>query len=198
MKARCGQALGRIARNRRGASVVEFALIALPAIGVMCGLFDLGYRQYVATQLQDALDRAARRVTIGTGTTAAQLTAMVGESVKAIARNADVVVVPTSYGNFQQVAKPEPITTDKPPLGAYNAGDCFLDINGNGVWDADSARAGTGGSDDVVLYTATVTYPEIVPMSRLMGGNAVTKLTATTMLKNQPYASQPEPVTLCR
>lgn len=191
-------ALRRIGGDRRGATVVEFALIALPAIAIMGGLFDLGYRQYVATQVQDALDRAARRVTIGTGTTAAQLTAMIGDSVKAISRDADVVVVPTSYGKFQQVAKPEPITTDTPPLGQYNAGDCFLDINGNGVWDADGARAGTGGSDDVVLYTATVTYPEIVPMSRLIGWSAMTRLTATTMLKNQPYASQAEPVTRCR
>ncbi len=190
-------ALRRIGGDRRGATVVEFALIALPAIAIMGGLFDLGYRQYVATQVQDALDRAARRVTIGTGTTAAQLTAMVGDSVKAISRDAVVVVVPTSYGKFQQVAKPEPITTDTPPLGQYNAGDCFRDINGNGVWDADGARAGTGGSDDVVLYTATVTYPEIIPMSRLMGWSPVTTLTATTMLKNQPYASQAEPVIQC-
>ena len=50
----------------------------------------------------------------------------------------------------------------------------------------------------MVLYTATVTYPEIVPMSRLIGGSAVTKLTATTMLKNQPYASQTEPVIVCQ
>ncbi|WP_294247069.1 TadE/TadG family type IV pilus assembly protein [uncultured Sphingomonas sp.] len=198
MRAGCGGVLRRIGRDRGGASIVEFALISLPAIVIMCGLFDLGYRQYVATQVQDALDRAARRVTIGTGTTSAQLTAMVSDSVKAISRDANVVVVPTSYGKFQQVAKPEPITTDTPPLGQYNAGDCFLDINGNGVWDVDGARAGTGGSDDVVLYTATVTYPEIVPMSRLVGWSALTRLTATTMLKNQPYASQAEPVTLCR
>jgi Flp pilus assembly protein TadG len=198
MKARWIEKLCRIGGDRRGASAVEFALLSLPTISIMCGLFDLGYRQYVATQLQDALDRAARRVTIGTGTTAAQLTAMVTDSVKAISRDADVVIVPTSYGKFQQVSKPEPITTDTQPVGKYNVGDCFLDINGNGVWDADSARAGTGGSDDVVLYTATVTYPEIVPMSRLIGGSAVTKLTATTMLKNQPYASQTEPVIVCQ
>jgi len=189
--------LSRIGGDRRGATVVEFALISLPAIAMMCGLFDLGYRQYVATQVQDSLDRAARRVTVGTGTTAVQLTALVQDSVSAISRDARVVVAPTSYGKFQQIAKAEPIVTDKPPLGTYNAGDCFIDINGNGIWDADAARAGTGGSDDVVLYTATVTYPEIMPMRKLMGWSPLTTLTATTMLKNQPYASQAEPATLC-
>ncbi len=189
--------LSRIGGDRRGATVVEFALISLPAIAMMCGLFDLGYRQYVATQVQDSLDRAARRVTVGTGTTAVQLTALVQDSVSAISRDARVVVAPTSYGKFQQIAKAEPIVTDKPPLGTYNAGDCFIDINGNGIWDADAARVGTGGSDDVVLYTATVTYPEIMPMRKLMGWSPLTTLTATTMLKNQPYASQVEPATLC-
>lgn len=197
MRGRRMRILSRIGGDRRGATVVEFALISLPAIAMMCGLFDLGYRQYVATQVQDSLDRAARRVTVGTGTTAVQLTALVQDSVSAISRDARVVVAPTSYGKFQQIAKAEPIVTDKPPLGTYNAGDCFIDINGNGIWDADAARAGTGGSDDVVLYTATVTYPEIMPMRKLMGWSPLTTLTATTMLKNQPYASQAEPATLC-
>lgn len=200
-----GSAMARLARtirdavgNRRGATVVEFALVSLPAIAIMGGLFDLGYRQYLTTQVQDALDRAARRVTVGAGTTADQLTAIVTDSLRTIARDADVDVRPTSYGKFQQVGKPEPITTDTAPMGRYNSGDCFLDINGNGVWDADAARTGTGGSDDVVLYTATVTYPEIVPMAALLGWKGTRTLTATTMLKNQPFASQPEPVTLCR
>lgn len=197
MRGRRMTILSRIGGDRRGATVVEFALISLPAIAMMCGLFDLGYRQYVATQVQDSLDRAARRVTVGTGTTAVQLTALVQDSVSAISRDARVVVAPTSYGKFQQIARAEPIVTDKPPLGIYNPGDCFIDINGNGIWDADAARAGTGGSDDVVLYTATVTYPEIMPMRKLMGWSVMTTLTATTMLKNQPYASQAEPATLC-
>lgn len=187
----------RFLKEQRGATMVEFAIVSLPAIAIMCGLFDLGFRQYVATQVQDALDRAARRVTVGTSTTSAQLTAMVKDSVSVVLKNATVTVVPTSYSKFQQVSKAEPITTDTAPLGSYNAGDCFTDINGNGAWDADAAKGGTGGSDDVVLYTATVTYPEIMPMRKLMGWSAMTMLTATTMLKNQPYASQAEPVTVC-
>jgi len=107
------------------------------------------------------------------------------------------VVSPSSYDKFQSVGKPEPITTDTAPLGVYNAGDCFVDVNGNGSWDSDAGKSGTGGSDDVVLYTATVTYREIFPVSGFLGWGSTRTLTATTMLRNQPYASQREPATIC-
>jgi Flp pilus assembly protein TadG len=188
----------RLWGDRRGASILEFAIVCMPLMVMMFGLFALGYRQYVAVQLQDALDQAARMVTIGTSTTAAELTAIVKTKIDPVAANATVAVVPTSYNKFDRVAKAEPITTDTAPLGIYNAGDCFSDINGNGRWDADAGKAGTGGSDDVVLYTATASYPELVPMKGLLGWDPNEIVTATTMLKNQPYASQPEPATVCR
>ncbi|MEG8038804.1 pilus assembly protein [Sphingomonas sp. LR60] len=189
--------VARLAEHDRGAAAVEFALVALPAIIIMCGLFDLGFRQYVATQVQDSLDRAARKVTIGTSTTSDQLTAMVKDRVTSVIKGASVDVAPASYTKYQQIAKAEPITTDTPPLGVYNQGDCFSDINRNGVWDADAGKAGTGGSDDVVVYVATVTYPELLPMRKLVGGNGISTIKASTMVKNQPYAAQPEAMTIC-
>jgi Flp pilus assembly protein TadG len=192
------QVLKRLGADQRGATIVEFALVCIPFVTMLCALFELGFQQYVAVQLQDALDQAARKVTVGTGTTSAQLTALVKARVQTIAPTATVVVSPTSYAKFQNVAKAEPITTDTAPLGTYNAGDCFTDVNGNGSWDSDAGKAGTGGSDDVVLYTATVSYREIVPVSGLLGWGSTRTMTATTMLRNQPYASQAEPATVCK
>jgi Flp pilus assembly protein TadG len=189
--------LRRLLGEARGATIVEFAIITIPLTMMMCGLFDLGYRQYVAVQLQDALDQAARQVTVGTGTTTAKINQIVTAKIRPVANNATVTVAPVSYDSFAHVGKPEPITTDTAPLGKYNAGDCFLDINGNGVWDADAGETGTGGSDDIVVYTATVTYPAIMPMYGLLGWSKTETVSSTTMMKNQPYASQPEPATIC-
>lgn len=189
--------LRRLLGEARGATIVEFAIITIPLTVMMCGLFDLGYRQYVAVQLQDALDQAARQVTVGTGTTTAKINQIVTAKIRPVANNATVTVAPVSYDSFAHVGKPEPITTDTAPLGKYNAGDCFLDINGNGVWDADAGETGTGGSDDIVVYTATVTYPAIMPMYGLLGWSKTETVSSTTMMKNQPYASQPEPATIC-
>jgi Flp pilus assembly protein TadG len=186
-----------LARDRRGATLVEFAIITVPMLVMMMGMFDLAFREYISIQLAGALDQSARQVTVGTTTTTATIRAAVTAQIQTILPGASVSVVPSSYASFATVGKPEPITTDTAPTGSYNAGDCFLDLNGNGKWDADSGLGGTGGSDDIVYYTATVTFPEILPMRKLIGWSSTETVTGTTMMKNQPYASQPDPAVIC-
>ncbi len=184
-------------QDERGATLVEFAIVAMPLIIMMMAMLGLGFRQYISIQLAGAIDQSARQVTVGTTTTVATIKASVTSQIRAILPGATVNVVPSSYDAFSKVGKPEPITTDTAPIGVYNKGDCFEDENGNGVWDADSGLNGTGGSDDIVYYTATVTYPEIVPMRKLLGWSATETVTATAMMKNQPYASQADPAVIC-
>lgn len=181
----------------RGATLVEFAIVAMPLIVMMMAMFDLGFREYISIQLAGALDQSARQVTVGTATNAAAIKSSVTTQIKTILPGATVNVIPSSYDAFSKVGKPEPITTDTAPIGVYNKGDCFEDENGNGVWDSDSGLNGTGGSDDIVYYTAIVTYPEIVPMRRLLGWSATETVTGTAMMKNQPYASQADPAVIC-
>lgn len=185
-------------RDQRGATLVEFAIIAMPMFVMMIAMFDLGFREYISIQVQAALDQAARQVTVGTTTTVAAIKSSVTTQVQTILPGATVTVVPSSYNSFSSVGKPEPITTDTAPLGSYNAGDCFTDLNGNGTWDSDSGLGGTGGSDDVVYYTATVTYRQILPIKQMLGWSATETVTSTTLMKNQPYASQPDPATVCK
>jgi Flp pilus assembly protein TadG len=189
--------LRNICRNVRGATLVEFAIVAMPLTIMMMAMFDLGFREYISIQLAGALDQSARQVTVGTATNVATIKTSVTAQIRTILPGATVNVVPSSYDSFSKVGKPEPITTDTAPTGIYNKGDCFEDENGNGVWDADSGLSGTGGSDDIVYYTATVTYPEIVPMRRLLGWSATETVTGTAMMKNQPYASQADPAVIC-
>lgn len=189
--------LKHLRQDVRGATLVEFAIVAMPLIVMMMAMFDLGFREYISIQLAGALDQSARQVTVGTATTVATVKASVTAQIRTILPGATVTVVPSSYNAFSKVGKPEPITTDTAPTGVYNKGDCFEDVNGNGVWDADSGLSGTGGSDDIVYYTATVTYPEIVPMRRLLGWSATETVTGTAMMKNQPYASQADPAVIC-
>lgn len=197
MSARKLRGLKHLRQDVRGATLVEFAIVAMPLIVMMMAMFDLGFREYISIQLAGALDQSARQVTVGTATTAATVKASVTAQIRTILPGATVTVVPSSYNAFSKVGKPEPITTDTAPTGVYNKGDCFEDVNGNGVWDADSGLSGTGGSDDIVYYTATVTYPEIVPMRRLLGWSATETVTGTAMMKNQPYASQADPAVIC-
>lgn len=189
--------LKNFCQDARGATLVEFAIVAMPLIIMMMAMFDLGFREYISIQLAGALDQSARQVTVGTATTVSSIKTSVTAQIRTILPGATVDVVPSSYDAFSKVGKPEPITTDTAPIGSYNKGDCFEDENGNGVWDIDSGLSGTGGSDDIVYYTAIVTYPEIVPMRRLLGWSAIETVTGSLMMKNQPYASQADPAVVC-
>ncbi|WP_294392320.1 TadE/TadG family type IV pilus assembly protein [uncultured Sphingomonas sp.] len=186
----------RLLRDRRGATVVEFALIAAPLIMTIMALTDLAFRAFMGVQLQGAMDQAARQVTVG-GVTTQTVTTFVQGRMRTLLSSADVKVKPMSYDDFSTVGKPEPITTDTAPLGTYNKGDCFLDLNNNKQWDADGGAGGNGGGDDIIYYTATVSYPALMPLGRFLGFPDLTTITATMMMRNQPYEAQAQPVTVC-
>lgn len=186
----------RLVEDKRGVSAVEFALAGPPLILMLMALFELGMRAYIGVQLQGTLDQAARKVTISS-VTPATINIFVQQRISAVLRSASVAVATKSYDDFTQVGKPEPITTDTAPIGTYNKGDCFLDINGNGVWNSDAGSTGNGSGDDVVYYTATVTYPALMPLGKWLGWSTTQTITATTMMRNQPYAAQADPATIC-
>ncbi|MEH3106890.1 MAG: pilus assembly protein [Sphingomonas fennica] len=186
----------RLLRDTRGVSAVEFAIIAMPMLIAFLGVIDLGMRQYMSSLLQDSMDQAARQVTVG-GVTPAAITTFVNDRMRMVLPGSNTVVTPQSYSNFSKVGKPEPITTDTAPIGSYNTGDCFTDLNRNGRWDANGGAGGHGTGDDVVYYTAVARYPAIMPMRALLGWSDTTEVSATMMMRNQPYAAQAQPVTVC-
>ena len=55
------------------------------------------------------------------------------------------------------------------------------------------------GAGAVTLYTMTVTYPRLFPIWRFIGVPNSQSISASTLLKNQPYATQSttDPVTVC-
>jgi hypothetical protein len=69
-------------------------------------------------------------------------------------------------------------------------GECFTDENGNGSWDADPGVSGQGSASAVTLYTMTASYPRVFPVAGLLGWSSSTTISASTLLKNQPYATQ--------
>ena len=181
--------LRALRRDSNGATIVEFALI-LPVMCMMIlGTLDLGYRAYVASVVQGALHDAARMATVG-GVTTAQIQTFVQNRLQAFSRNATITTTTSSYSDYSGVKVAETITNDTSPFGTYNIGDCFEDANGNGTYDTDRGRSGTGGSEDVVYFQVTMTYPHIVPVGRLFGWSGNITTTQNTVLRNQPYAAR--------
>lgn len=183
--------------DTRGATVVEFALI-LP---VMCALlsagFELGYRAYLASIMQGALLESSRLATVGdkTGT---QIDQVIKDRVAMVSRNMIVKSIEKqSFYNFTNVGKPEKITFDKNKNGAFDpAEDCYEDANNNASYDV-TMNSGLGTADDIIRYTVTVEYPNIMPVSKLMGWGAKQEIVASTVLRNQPFTSRAMPTIRC-
>ena len=177
-------------RDDRGSAIVEFALVAPVLFTVIMAGMDLGYRGFINSTLQGAVQKAARDATLETG--ASQLTAIdtkVRNIVKPVVDNGTFTFNRRYHAGFTTAAQAESFT-DTNANGIRNAGECFQDENGNLNWDADAGRSGLGGSRDVVVYTASVSYPRLFPMFGLLGWPSTQVVTATTVLRNQPFGAQ--------
>lgn len=180
----------RLRNNENGATLMEFGLVAGPLMMILLGIMDLGYRGYLDTLAKSKLHEIAREATTG-GLSVAQVTTAVEDGLEPLLVNgATVDVEVVSYFDFTNVGKPEKITIDNNSDGLLDSGDCYLDGNGNDTFDVDYGRSGTGGPDDIVNYTITVTSPRLFPLAKLIGGDPEIIVTNSTALRNQPFGAQ--------
>jgi len=189
--------LSRLRKDRRGVYAVEFALL-LPVIFLtIFGLLEVGYQAYIGAVLQGAVNEAGRNSTLETGPLR---TGAIDDRVKAqvgnISPSATFESRRKSYTTFSDVGSPEPFE-DLNANGIRDPNECFQDINGNGGFDQDRGKQGQGGADDIVSYTMTVTYPRLMPIN-LFAWTATNSVSATTVLRNQPYNSQSIPAVVCK
>jgi Flp pilus assembly protein TadG len=188
-----------------GATAVEFAIISIPLFTMVFGGMEISYEQYVVSQLQGAMTEATRMATVettslgGTGTTAQKIQSVLQEKVRQVAPQATVTVQAKSYSNYSGIGKPEKIITDVKMNGKYDAldGDCFEDSNFNGSYDVDRGSSGTGSGNDVVVYQANLQMKRVFPVHYIAGLGEDFTVTRETIFRNQPYANQKTPPTLC-
>lgn len=189
----------RLRRDERGVSIIEFALFSVPLlISIMAGI-ELGYRVMVISNVEGAVKNAARLATTG-NYTPVQIDAAVDSSLSGL-NNLTITTTKKSYKKFSQVGKPEPITSDTAPVGVYNPGDCFEDINNNGSFDADGGvNDDIGGAQEIVQYTATAEYDTLFPfLVNMLGFDSKTRVSSSTIMQNEPWAAASSfvPATVC-
>ncbi|MFZ5746099.1 MAG: TadE/TadG family type IV pilus assembly protein [Pseudomonadota bacterium] len=191
----------QLAGNRRGATIVEFALV-MPVLGLLLlGTFDIAHSLYMRAVLEGIVQKAARDATLESGTESAQQAALdlkVETQVHELARNADVDTERTAYRDYRDVQAQEEPYTDNNHDGTCNHEEPYEDDNENGRWDT-GASVGQGSAKDATLYTVTVTYPRAFPLHRLIPAlDDTTTIRATTVLRNQPYHDRGDaPVLQC-
>jgi Flp pilus assembly protein TadG len=187
----------KLRRADDGAAITEFAMVAPVMMLMLLGFFDIGHSIYVRSVLQGAVQKAGRDSTIE-GSNSSVIDQVVEGQVKPVAGEyADFDSQRFSYTDYSQVGQPEDYV-DANANDQFDTGECFEDMNGNGTWDEDMGAAGQGGASDVVMYRMTVSYPRMFPMAGLLGWSEDINVSATTILRNQPYGEQVTPsVTEC-
>lgn len=184
----------RLARDQRGVTVVEFAIIAPVMLLLLLGAFDTAHSLYMRSVLQGVVQKVARDSALESGTEAEQqeiLDNKVRASVKAIANNAAITITRRYYRTFSQASAAQAEAwTDTNGNGTCDAGEPYQDANNNTYWDSDGGDSGQGGAKDKTVYTVAMSYPRYFPLYRIIGGSNTTKVTASTVLANQPYGDQ--------
>ncbi|MFM5908171.1 MAG: TadE/TadG family type IV pilus assembly protein [Novosphingobium sp.] len=179
----------RLFQDRRGATAVEFALITPALLTLLLGTFEYGLAQYMRAVLEGAMQQAGRNSSLQkSANSQTGIDTSVREQVQNVLPGATVTFDRKNYSTFSDVQTPEDFT-DTNANSRYDSGECFVDENDNRQWDSDVAKIGQGGANDVVLYTATITYSSALPVSAF-GFSPMRQLTASTTLRNQPYSSQ--------
>lgn len=188
-----------LAGDRGGVTAVEFAIISAPLTLMIMGGIDLAYQGYVTTAVQGTTYSAGRSASLENATASA-LENYVRTELGSIANGPNVVIEAASFENYSSVGKPERITTDVDSDGQYDKanGDCFIDDNASGGYDASSQGAqGLGSAEDVVRYRVRLTYPRLTPLAARIGMADPVLIERTTFIRNEPYAGTIPPKTLC-
>jgi Flp pilus assembly protein TadG len=184
----------RVLRERRGVTIVEFAIILPAMLTLICGTIELGHMILARQVLEGAVVDAARKATASLETSEADRTTIMRASIRQsmnsfpLATGRDVQITTVVYANFSS-AYPETFT-DKNGNATYDVGEPYVDRNANGHWDNAVAKTGTlGGPGDVVGYT--VTFPKrllFAFVGRFIGYSAgVIPVKATTVVRNEAF-----------
>jgi Flp pilus assembly protein TadG len=190
-----------LGRSEDGATLTEFGLIAPVLFLLLIGAFEVGHTLYMQSVLEGAVQKAARDGTLETaaGTSDAARDTIdnaVRSQILKLNNSANITITRRFYRSFTDASQAAAETFTDTASGPFADGICnnnepFDDKNNNGVRDVDGGDAvGAAGAKDDVVYTVTVSYPNIFPLQNLIGGSGTTTLSASTVLANQPYGDQ--------
>lgn len=182
----------RLLADRRGGAAVEFAMTMPILMMMILGGFDMVHSFYVQSVLEGEMAKAGRDGSLESSEDSSTQDAIdqrVRDLVQTISRDATVTFTRKSFSSYARVADPGEPFIDGNSNGICDAGEAYEDSNRNGTRDADGGTAGWGGAEDAVVYTATVTYPRIFPVGALMNAPNTITLSASTVLRIQPFTT---------
>lgn len=184
--------LASLMRATRGATAVEYAMLAPVLMLLLVGIIEYNAMMYAATVLEGATAIASRQGK--TGYVAAGMSqqdyiyGIIQDRVTGILTPSQLTITSKSYANLAVVGDPEPCISPPASPCTGTPGVNFVDVNHNGMWDADQGTTGLGASGDIVVYTVTYPWKIMTPiMLSFLGTNGTFTLTSSSIVRNEPY-----------
>ena len=178
----------RLRRCESGATAVEFALVLPLMILVIVGGLEMAIVLFIGSSIEAAVMEASRYGATGTEVGVSRgerVLEIVGGRTYGLLDMDQVDMDTLVYESFADIGQPEPFT-DQDGNHVYNSGEPFVDVNGNGQWDADMGAAGLGGPSDVVVYRLSYSWGLVTPMLRELLGESVTHVSSIAV-RNEPF-----------
>jgi Flp pilus assembly pilin Flp len=172
--------LFRFRRDGQGATAVEFGLVAVPFFAVIFAIIQTALVLYTEEVLQTAVDKASRKILVGTANSAntnrPAFKKLVCDQIPALIDcDADVWIDVRPIYVFSDPAKLTPPVKDG-----------HLDVAGAGF------AFDPGGPEDVIAVRAILSYQLLLPVPGLANLNWDRRLImATAVFRNEPFAAAP-------
>lgn len=190
----------KLVREKRGVTIVEFALVAPVLLAVIMGGYELAYQGYVQSVVEGELRKAGRSNSLERAASDDERFAIderIRQSIMNVAPQARIAtperVTFASYARVRSPAEP-----DANNNGICEPGETYEDSNRNGRWDSNSGVTNGSGAKDVIVYTVRVEYDRVFPVGSLIGLSNTVEISASTNLRIQPYDMQgPVPIRPC-
>lgn len=172
-------ALARFVRARRGSTAVEFAIVALPFLILLFALLELGSVFMVSTTLEDATDRAARKIRTGEFQTSSAQSKQ--DFINEVCNRMSVFQATCSANLYVDVRTFENFTT-------ASAAPAITGEN----FDPDNTCWSTGAPTDIVLVRTFLAWKLYTPLldaslQNMSGGKRLIGAVAT--FRNEPYGN---------
>jgi Flp pilus assembly protein TadG len=156
----------RLRRNRRGAAMVEFALIGPLFIVVLCGILENGLILFTQTVLDNATRDASRLIMLGTPTSLQQFKDALCVTACTLIPESSLVVNVTSGNTFASLSS-----------------TLQTDASGNPI----NTKFLPGTSAQAVLIQVSYNRPFLIPIFGTFSGVNSELLMSTVALKAEPY-----------
>jgi len=175
-----GAILGRFKRSQKGATAIEFAMVAAPFLYLLMAIFETGMMLFSEYVIENGVAKAAREIRTGqvqasTETAADFKNLVCGNLASYLKCDTNLHVDVRSFTKFSDISLPAPLNSDGTLSDAVTTNASF----------------NTGSALEVVVvrtyYAWKLFTPGISQLSNMAGDSRL--LTAGAVFRNEPFSN---------